>query len=186
MLDNKIDKNEKIFSNDVTFTHDDLYAYTFEAPQGANYNSKTVKQPGDAIYNNIYNVVNPNDLVPKVAMSEYGFTRFGTDKYITTKFYDPRNFENNRKTMKALYVENGSKESDYKADDFKVYGTPLKKMAPLVAELIKQTAPVPFTRELEHLKKYLYIEKLRFDDQLNIEYDIQASCKTSCKPIFTP
>ena len=77
-----------------------------------------------------------DDLVPKVAMSEYGFTRFGTDKYITTKFYDPRNFENNRKTMKALYVENGSKESDYKADDFKVYGTPLKKMAPLVAELI--------------------------------------------------
>ena len=136
LLDNKIDKNEKIFSNDVTFTHDDLYAYTFEAPQGANYNSKTVKQPGDAIYNNIYNVVNPNDLVPKVAMSEYGFTRFGTDKYITTKFYDPQNFENNRKTMKALYVENGSKESDYKADDFKVYGTPLKKMAPLVAELV--------------------------------------------------
>ena len=39
---------------------------------------------------------------------------------------------------------------------------------------LKQTAPVPFTRELEHLKKYLYIEKLRFDDQLNIEYDIQA------------
>ena len=136
LLDNKIDKNEKIFSNNVTLTHDDLYAYTFEAPQGANYNSKTVKQPGDAIYNNIYNVVNPNDLVPKVAMSEYGFTRFGTDKYITTKFYDPRNFENNRKTMKALYVENGSKESDYKADDFKVYGTPLKKMAPLVAELV--------------------------------------------------
>ena len=136
LLDNKIDKNEKIFSNNVTLTHDDLYAYTFEAPQGANYNSKTIKQPGDQIYNNIYNVVNPNDLVPKVAMSEYGFTRFGTDKYITTKFYDPQNFENNRKTMKALYVENGSKESDYKADDFKVYGTPLKKMAPLVAELV--------------------------------------------------
>ena len=136
LLDNKLDKNEKIFSSNVTLTHNDLYAYTFEAPQGANYNSKTVKQPGDAIYNNIYNVVNPNDLVPKVAMSEYGFTRFGTDKYITTKFYDPQNFENNRKTMKALYVENGSKESDYKADDFKVYGTPLKKMAPLVAELV--------------------------------------------------
>ena len=136
LLDNKLDKSEKIFSSNVTLTHNDLYAYTFEAPQGANYNSKTVKQPGDAIYNNIYNVVNPNDLVPKVAMSEYGFTRFGTDKYIITKFYDPQNFENNRKTMKALYVENGSKESDYKADDFKVYGTPLKKMAPLVAELV--------------------------------------------------
>ena len=40
---------------------------------------------------------------------------------------------------------------------------------------LKQTAPVPFTQELEHLKKYLYIEKLRFDDLLKIEYDIQAT-----------
>ena len=40
---------------------------------------------------------------------------------------------------------------------------------------LKQTAPVPFTQELEHLKKYLYIEKLRFDDLLNVEYDIQAT-----------
>jgi signal transduction histidine kinase len=40
---------------------------------------------------------------------------------------------------------------------------------------LKQTAPVPFETELEHLKKYLYIEKLRFADLLNIEYDIQAT-----------
>lgn len=40
---------------------------------------------------------------------------------------------------------------------------------------LKQTAPVEFEQELEHLKKYLYIEKLRFGDLLNIEYDIQAT-----------
>lgn len=40
---------------------------------------------------------------------------------------------------------------------------------------LKQTAPVPFETELEHLKKYLYIEKLRFADLLTIEYDIQAT-----------
>ena len=39
---------------------------------------------------------------------------------------------------------------------------------------LKQTAPVPFRKELEHLEKYLYIEKLRFGKKLNIEYDIQA------------
>ena len=39
---------------------------------------------------------------------------------------------------------------------------------------LKQKAPVPFTQELEHLKKYLYIEKLRFGKKLNVEYDIQA------------
>lgn len=40
---------------------------------------------------------------------------------------------------------------------------------------LKQTAPIPFEQELEHLKKYLYIEKLRFGKKLNIEYDIQAT-----------
>ena len=39
---------------------------------------------------------------------------------------------------------------------------------------LKQTAPVPFRKELEHLEKYLYIEKLRFGKKLNVEYDIQA------------
>ena len=39
---------------------------------------------------------------------------------------------------------------------------------------LKQTTPVPFKMELEHLEKYLYIEKLRFGKKLNIEYDIQA------------
>ena len=40
---------------------------------------------------------------------------------------------------------------------------------------LKQNSPVPFETELEHLKKYLYIEKLRFGKKLNIEYDIQAT-----------
>ena len=39
---------------------------------------------------------------------------------------------------------------------------------------LNRTRPVPFTTELEHLKKYLYIEKMRFADLLNIEYDIQT------------
>lgn len=39
---------------------------------------------------------------------------------------------------------------------------------------LKQKEPVPFSKELEHLKKYLYIEKLRFGKKLNIEYDIQT------------
>ena len=136
LLDNRIKNNEEIFAGDVTLTRDDLYAYTFEAPQGANYHSKTVEKPGSELYNNIYNIVNPNDLVPKVAMSEYGFTRFGIDKFITTEFFDPDHFTDNRDVFLNLYEENGTPRGEYKADDFKMYGTPLKKMAPLVAELV--------------------------------------------------
>ncbi len=40
---------------------------------------------------------------------------------------------------------------------------------------LKQTKPIPFEQELEHLKKYLYIEKLRFGKKLNIVYDIQTT-----------
>ena len=39
---------------------------------------------------------------------------------------------------------------------------------------LKQKGPVPFSKELEHLKKYLYIEKLRFGKKLNVVYDIQT------------
>ncbi len=40
---------------------------------------------------------------------------------------------------------------------------------------LNQTAPIPFEQELEHLKKYLYIEELRFGKKLKIAYDIQAA-----------
>lgn len=40
---------------------------------------------------------------------------------------------------------------------------------------LRQTKPIPFEQELEHLKKYLYIEKLRFGKKLNLVYDIGAT-----------
>ena len=40
---------------------------------------------------------------------------------------------------------------------------------------LKEKNPVPFEKELEHLKKYLMLEKMRFGDMLNIEYDIRTT-----------
>jgi len=34
---------------------------------------------------------------------------------------------------------------------------------------------VPFEQELAHVKNYLYLEKLRFEDRLNVTYDIQVT-----------
>ncbi|MCR4699137.1 MAG: hypothetical protein K5762_07210 [Bacilli bacterium] len=121
LLDNQLNNNEKVFGENVNFTKDDLYTYTFEAPQGANVNSKNIKQPKDALYNNIFNIVNPNDVVTKVAMSNYGFTRFGVEKFVTTKFYDPDNFTNNRKTMLKLYESIDPDVAKYTGDDLTVY-----------------------------------------------------------------
>lgn len=43
--------------------------------------------------------------------------------------------------------------------------------------------PIPFTKELEHCKTYLSFEKLRFEDQLEIVYDI--SCTDFSLPALT-
>lgn len=40
---------------------------------------------------------------------------------------------------------------------------------------IKDEKPVPFETELNHLKTYLSLEKMRFGDDLNIEYDIEVT-----------
>ena len=55
---NKIIKNEN------------CYFYTYEAPKGCeSYHD----------YDNVYNIVNPADLVPMIAPTEYGFYRVGKD-----------------------------------------------------------------------------------------------------------
>ena len=45
---------------------------------------------------------------------------------------------------------------------------------------ISSAGPVPFIKELEHTKMYLEIEKLRFEDALQIQYDI------ACTDFFLP
>ena len=132
LLDSSLDKGQKVFNN-VDFRKEDLYAYTFESPQGANVNSKNIKLPKDPLYGNIWNIINPNDVVTKVAMSEYGFTRFGTDKFITTKFFDPSNYDNNRRVFKSLHdVINQTDEFVYTGDNFSMNGLKIEDFLKLI------------------------------------------------------
>ena len=141
LIDARLDNGEKLFGEQVSLTKEDVYAYTFEAPQGANVNSKNIKLPRDAIYGNIFNIVNPNDVVPKVAMAEYGFTRFGIDKFITTKFYDPNNFANNRNTFKKLHdLANQTDEVIYSADDFQMYGLKIEDFLNIISLITNITS----------------------------------------------
>ena len=57
----------------VKLEPDDLYAYTFATPQ----NTKDPRAH-DKKYEKIYNIINPLDVVTKVAMSDWGYTRYGT------------------------------------------------------------------------------------------------------------
>ena len=116
----------------VNLKREDILVYTFEAPQGANLKSTTVEKPRNELYNNIFNIVNPNDLVTKVAMSRYGFTRFGIDKFITTEFFDPKGFENNRKMVKALVADRDPKY-EWVGDNYTVYNLDWAKVVTNIA-----------------------------------------------------
>ena len=126
LLDNKLGMDDSKTRYDiydgVNLKREDVMVYTFEAPQGANLNSKNnAAKPHDELYYNIFNIVNPNDLVTKVAMQRYGFTRFGIDKFITTKFFDPDPFDANRRFVKAL-ARDYDPDYNWTADDFTTYG----------------------------------------------------------------
>ncbi|MDO4540040.1 MAG: histidine kinase [Syntrophomonadaceae bacterium] len=40
---------------------------------------------------------------------------------------------------------------------------------------LKRTTPIPFDQELDHVRIYLSLEKMRCDEKLNIDYDLQAT-----------
>lgn len=60
---------------------DGIYAYTFATPQGVT----TRAYNGQPLYNNIFNIVNPADAVPQVALTAWGFTRYGVSRTFQKK-----------------------------------------------------------------------------------------------------
>jgi hypothetical protein len=107
-----------VLPSGTTLTARDIYAYCFETPAGAPLDK------GDARVNypNIFSIVNPNDVVPKVAPAQWGFGRYGITQFLPT----PVNTKN-YKIYKARMLDELAKigilvQSDYKIDDFKSVG----------------------------------------------------------------
>jgi hypothetical protein len=95
-------------------SNDNVYAYTFEAPQGAV--STVLKGNADhttwdssfpksdpASYTSIHNLINKEDLVPTVAPGIMGFTRYGIDHYIPGDTSSSDNSTNYLKSGTAEY-----------------------------------------------------------------------------------
>ncbi|MBP5291907.1 MAG: hypothetical protein J6Y90_04755 [Lachnospiraceae bacterium] len=72
---------------DISFTKEDIYVYCFEPPAGrlisedrtASADDTKVVQKNEEYYGNIFNIVNPNDLVIYSVPAAYGFGRYGID-----------------------------------------------------------------------------------------------------------
>lgn len=57
------------------FDKDDIYTYTFASPN-------TVYDRAAVFTDNIFNIVSETDIVPRVPLASWGFTRYGTDLYL--------------------------------------------------------------------------------------------------------
>ena len=102
LLAGEISHDRKIGTNgQVSLTTDGIYAYCFETPRGLN--TLVVPSATAMSYTNIHNIVNPNDFVPKVAMSEWRFTRYGVTEDVIPSMKTDAHYNNKAAKMMASY-----------------------------------------------------------------------------------
>lgn len=92
--------NQNELPNGATLAFEDLYCYTFEAPQGALLD--TVGE--DLNHANIHNIVNANDVVTMVGPVDWGFSRYNTTTRLIPTVTTAQ-FESARDTMLEEFAE---------------------------------------------------------------------------------
>lgn len=107
------------------FEPENVYAYLFETPMNTiNANAQ------DSLYGNIFNVINPIDLVPKIMPSAWGYRRYGKDYLLPAKEND-ENYDVLRSKMEEEYYT-VSKMKYY--EDFSFYK--LKSRNDVISDVI--------------------------------------------------
>lgn len=92
---------------DVSFDPEDIYAFCFECPQNSRADDVS-----DEKYKNIINIANPVDFVTKVAMSAWGYGRYGTTLFLPYPEGD-KSFNDLYDVMKAHYRYAIGERNDY-------------------------------------------------------------------------
>ncbi len=103
-----------LISENISYDLDDVYTYCFETPAGA----LIADVEGKTVYNNIFSIINPNDLVPFVAPSGLGFCRYGIDIFLPSA-ENSENYEELKAKMLAVYEAMPS-TTDYIVDNFQM------------------------------------------------------------------
>ena len=101
----------------LSINPEDIYAYCFETPAG----TKAVTNDNYGKYLNIFNIVNTNDPVIRVAPANkpgWGYTRYGITKYLPTP-ENTKEYDAKLKNMLSKYDSlSGFSKDDYLIDDF--------------------------------------------------------------------
>lgn len=121
--------------NGVTFGNEDIYAYCFETPQG----TTTDYQPNSAKYKNIWNVINKSDPVPKVAMSDLGFRRYGQDHILPDRLITGSSYADKKAKMLQYYNQMPiiQEKGAYEVDNFLKKRIEIKYILPGGNELVQ-------------------------------------------------
>ena len=100
--------------NDYNYNADDVFAYCFETPRNTrNENAK------NTAYNNIFNIVNRIDPVPRVAPAAWDYIRYGKDCYLPSKeTCNPQVYSSLLSKVSYNFDEiyTGNKDKSYKED----------------------------------------------------------------------
>ena len=112
--------NPDYLSNKVSYTENDIYAYCFEPPLGV---FTGVEEASSYLFKGIHNFINYNDLVPLVAPSEWGFTRYGTDHYYPDRLTDIYFDATEREKLLSYYhfMYGAEKFARYTVDEWKFF-----------------------------------------------------------------
>ena len=78
LLSGRIDDWASIYTN---LSADAVFSYCYATPRGV----KADRNPEKQLYQNIFNIINPGDAVPEVALQKWGYTRYGATKLFDEK-----------------------------------------------------------------------------------------------------
>lgn len=94
---------------------EDIYCYTFEAPRTA------MKSDADsAVYDNIHNIINPNDMITYIPFGCWGFVRYGVDHCLPTR--GDADYEALKAGMLEEFAKIPNNGGSYMVDDFRYIG----------------------------------------------------------------
>lgn len=97
--------NKKIgLNSEYTIVPQNIYAYCFEPPRGVNKDEAQKLGIITESYKNIHNIINLNDIVPRVAMEKWGFARYGVDNTVIPMSQKTYSYKKDASEMMKRYV----------------------------------------------------------------------------------
>ena len=89
---------------------ENIYCYTFATPEVTEF-----ANTNDALYDNIFNIMNPSDIVPRLPLASWGYARYGHDLWLPG--YGEAVFDEHYDDMRAAFEANVGTESPYVPQD---------------------------------------------------------------------